>query len=368
MFERIRRMIIKEFLQIFRDPSMKAIIFVVPIIQSLVFGYAVTLDVKNIKTVVYDSDNSPLSREIAADFFHTRYFTPLGNIQNDQELDAAIDKREARLVLHMPPNFEKKLHRGQGAPLQVIIDGSEANSAGIIASYTTNLLERFSQNWIEEHQEISPLVTLEPRAWFNPNLESRNYFVPGVLAILITLITLTLTSMAIVREKEIGTMDQILVTPITPFEFIIGKTVPFVIIGCIDVAVILLVATLWFEVPIRGSFLVLFTAILFYLCTTLGLGLFVSTICTTQQQALMSAFLIYFPLALLSGFIFPVNNMPTVIRYLTLFNPLRHFLTVIRGVFLKGIGWEILWPQIAALAMMGLIILWLATRRFHKTL
>lgn len=368
MIERIKQMLIKEFLQIFRDPKMKAIIFVVPVLQTLIFGYAVTLDVKNIQTAVYDRDNTPASREIADQFFKSGYFVDRGSISNEQELHDALSILDIRAVLHIHPGFEKAIKRKEKAPLQIIVDGSDANSAGIIVSYASKILDHYSNETMQREQQISPLVQTETRAWFNTNLESRNYFVPGILTIIVTLLTLTLTSMAIVREKEIGTMEQILVTPITPFEFILGKTVPFVCIALTDVCIILLVSVFWFDVPIHGSLLVLFSGIFLYILTTLGLGLFISTLCSTQQQAMMSAFLIYFPIVLLSGFIFPVANMPTAIEALTIFNPLQHFLVVVRGVFLRGVGFETLWFEMLALAIMGSTILFLATKRFHKTL
>ena len=211
-------------------------------------------------------------------------------------------------------------------------------------------------------------MDLEIRAWFNENLESRNFYVPGVIALLVMLITLLLTSMAVVREKEIGTMEQIMVTPITPKEFILGKTLPFALISLVDVVLITLVGVFWFEVPIQGSLWLLLVATSLYLMTTLGMGLFISTVSRTQQQAMMSAFFFQFPAVLLSGFVFPIANMPEVVQWLTYLNPLRYFLIIIRGIFLKGVGMNILWPQMAALAVMGLLILWLASRRFRKTL
>jgi len=210
-------------------------------------------------------------------------------------------------------------------------------------------------------------VELQSRAWFNENLESRNFYVPGVIAIIVMLITLMLTSMAVVREKEIGTMEQIMVTPITPAEFILGKTVPFALIGFADVALITLVGVLWFKVPIRGNLLLLFGATTLYLMSTLGVGLLISTVSRTQQQAMMSTFFFYFPAVLLSGFMFPIANMPTVIQWFTYLNPLRYFLVIVRGIFLKGIGPEVLWPQMLALAIMGTVFLWFASSRFQKT-
>lgn len=367
MGNRILRMVIKEFLQMFRDPRMRGIIFLVPVIQSLVFGYAVTMEVKNIKLAIYDKDQTPASREFISYFTGSSYFVDYGVVANEEELNYAIEWYDVRIILHILPGFETNLKRGMKAPVQILIDGSDANSAGIIGSYASQIAENYSREVRRRLGEERPLVELKSRAWFNRNLESRPYFVPGIMAILISLVTLTLTSMAIVREKEIGTIEQILVTPITSFEFIMGKTIPFITIGLIDVVFILIVAVFWFQVPLLGSLLLLFTAIICYLMNTLGLGLLISTTCTTQQQALMSAFLVYFPMTLLSGFIFPVSNMPESVKWATIINPLRHFLVVIRSVFLKGNGWEILWPELLGLFASGLVILTLAVRRFHKT-
>jgi len=271
--------------------------------------------------------------------------------------------------------FEDDLRAGRTAQLQVIVDGTDSNTAGIVLDYSAKIARQFSQNVLDTRYARLKGVPQEPaqvavqtRAWFNENLESRNFYVPGVIAIIVLLITLMLTSMAVVREKEIGTMEQIMVSPITPAEFILGKTVPFALIGFADVIGITLVGVLWFEVPIRGNLLLLLGATTLYLMTTLGVGLLISTVSGTQQQAMMSTFFFYFPAVLLSGFMFPIANMPELVQWLTYLNPLRYFLVIVRGIFLKGVGPSILWPQMAALAVMGLAMLWLASRRFRKTL
>lgn len=371
MFERIKQMLIKEFIQIFRDPRMRAIVFIVPIIQTLIFGYAVTTDVKNVSTAVYDQDQTVASRELVATFAHSGYFNIVDYIYHDQEQQNVLDRGHAVVVLHIPNGFENKIKSGTASPLQVLIDGTDANTASIVSNYVTRIVQSYSQKIILQRlnrpAKQQP-IELESRAWFNPNLESRNFYIPGIVAIMITLTTLTLTSMAIVREKETGTIEQIIVTPITKAEFILGKTVPFILLGFINVTLILIVALFWFEVPLRGSIFMLFFSSCLYLLTTLGIGLFISTISQTQQQAMMSALLFYFPVVLLSGFIYPIANMPEVIQWLTYINPLKYFLIVLRGIFLKGIGWDLLWKQLAVLGSMGLFILWLATRRFQKTM
>lgn len=375
MFERIKHMLIKEFIQIFRDPRMKGILFGIPIIQTLLFGYAVTTDVKNIPTAILDLDNSIVSREIIQDFQRSGYFTIVKYVRNDSELRDAIDRSEVQAVLKMNSGFGAEITAGKTACLQVIVDGTDSNTGGIIMSYAAKIGGQHSLNVIAERmsrmkgETIRPAgVELQTRAWFNENLESRDFFVPGVIAMMIMLITLLLTSMAIVREKEIGTIEQIMVTPITPGEFIMGKTIPFAIIALFDVLLVTVVGVFWFDIPIRGSLFLLFFCSLIYLMTALGVGLLISTISNTQQQAMMSVFFFFFPAMLLSGMMFPIANMPEPIQWLTYLDPLRYFLVIVRGIFLKGIGIDVLWPQMLALLIMGITMLWLATKRFHKTI
>jgi ABC-2 type transport system permease protein len=375
MRERIKHMLIKEFIQIFRDPRMKGVIFLMPIIQLLVFGYAVTTDVKNIPTLVYDLDNSVASRELISRFVKSGYFDVVGYTDRDSRIRDLMDRGEVGAVLRINKGFENDLRAGRAAQLQLIVDGTDSNTAGIVLNYSSKIAGQFSNKVLVERltrgtgrSVDTSRVKLETRAWFNENLESRNFYVPGVIAIIVMLITLMLTSMAVVREKEIGTMEQIMVTPITSVEFILGKTVPFALIGFADVVLITVLGVFWFDVPIRGSLLLLFVATALYLLTTLAIGLFISTVSQTQQQAMMSTFFFYFPAVLLSGFMFPIANMPVVVQWLTYLNPLRYFLVIVRGVFLKGVGPDVLWPQMIALAVMGRVALWLAAKRFRKTL
>ena len=375
MFERIKHILIKEFIQIFRDPKMKGMIFLTPIIQVLVFGYAVTTDVEHIATAVYDLDNSVVSRELVSRFVNSGYFDIVEYVESEGRDQNLIDRGKVRAVLRMNKGFGEDLQAGRTAQLQVIVDGTDSNTAGIVLDYSAKIVGQFSQKILitrftrlKGHALEPGRVEMQTRAWFNENLESRNFYVPGTIAIIVMLITLMLTSMAVVREKEIGTMEQIMVTPITQTEFILGKTVPFALIGIADVVMITLIGVFWFEVPIRGSFFLLFVATVLFLMTTLGVGLLISTISHTQQEAMMSTFFFYFPAVLLSGFMFPIANMPVVVQWFTYLNPLRYFLVIIRGIFLKGVGLDILWPQMAALAAMGVATLWLASIRFKKTI
>jgi ABC-2 type transport system permease protein len=368
-------MLIKEFIQVFRDPRMRTVVFVIPCVQTLVISYAVTLDVDRVATAVYDRDGSEDSREWISRFTGSGHFEVVEHVDSDQRAQELIDRGRVSTLLRIDPGFMEDLRAGRTARLQVIVDGTDSNTAAVVMSYASRIAAAASEQIVLErlerttgHARDASLVDLEPRAWFNENLESRNFFVPGVIVIVVTLVTLLLTSMAVVREKEIGTMEQILVTPITPGEFILGKTVPFALIGFVDVTLVTLVGTLWFGVPIRGNLGLLYFATGLYLMTTLGAGLYISTVSQTQQQAMMSTFFFFFPAMLLSGFAFPIANMPQVVQWLTLANPLRWFLVIVRAIFLKGVGPEVLWREMAALAILGTTILGLVIGRFRKTL
>ena len=374
MWERIWHMLAKEFIQVFRDPRMKGMIFAMPIVQLMVFGYAVTTDVKHVALAVLDRDWSQTSRDLTSRFTASGYFDAASYIQDEREARDLIDRGKAQAVLRMDKGFEDDLRAGRKAPVQVLVDGTDSNTAGIILNYAGKIIGRYSEEVLLERlaraqggARRDAGIVVETRAWFNENLESRNFYVPGVIAMLVTLITLMLTGMAVVREKEIGTMEQIMVTPIRSVEFILGKSAPFALIGIVDMLLITVVGVFWFEVPIRGSVLLLFGTTCLYLMTSLGIGLFISTVSGTQQQAMMTTFFFFFPAILLSGYIFPIANMPEAIQWLTYLNPMRYFLVIIRGIFLKGVGVSVLWPQMAALAVIGVVVLTFAVRRFHKT-
>jgi ABC-2 type transport system permease protein len=368
-------MLRKEFIQILRDPRMKFILFVAPVIQLMIFGYAATTDVKNIATAVMDRDNSVPSRELVGRFDHSGYFNVVRRAGDDEQVRQLMDRGTVSTVLVINHGFAEDLAAGRTAQLQIILDGTDSTTASIVVDYGTRIARQFSDNVLATRLErlgaaVRPpgRVDLRSRSWFNDNLESRNYYVPGVIAMIVMLVTLLLTSMAVVREKEIGTMEQIMVTPITPTEFILGKTVPFALIGFLNVIVVTVVGVFWFGVPTRGSLALLLASTALYLMTALGVGLLISTISQTQQQAMMSTFFFYFPAILLSGFMFPIANMPEPIQWLTYINPLRYFLIIVRGIFLKGVGADILWPQMLALFVLGCLTLWLAGLRFRKTL
>jgi len=375
MFDRIRQMLIKEFIQVFRDPRMRGVIFILPCLEVIVIGYAVNMDIRDIRAGIYDRDNTPASRELLSRFSGSGYFDVVAQIDDDRQMDDLVLRSNVQVVFRIDHGFAGDLEGGRTAQLQVICDGTDSNTAGIALSYVNRITSDYSREMLARRLQQSRLMAQLPvridfrtRAWFNENLDSRNYFVPGVIVIVVSLVSLLLTSMSVVREKEIGTIEQIMVTPITPLEFILGKTLPFVLIAFVDVTLILLIGVFWFQVPMRGSIVLLYFSTGLYLLTMLGMGLLISTVSQTQQQALMSTFLYFFPAMLLSGFSFPIANMPQAIQWLTYLNPVAYFLVVVRSIFLKGVGLAFLWPDLLALAVMGVATLFLAVRRFHKTL
>ena len=383
MWERLKHMLIKEFIQIFRDPRMKAVIFGTPIIQLVVIGYAVTTDVTQVATAVADFDRTQETREIARRFESSGYFRVVRWVEDSKDVRTLIDQGEVKVAIQFDPGFARDLARGRTAVIQVIVDGTDSNTASVVLDYANRIIAQVNREKLQAllaaravaRGGFAPItpgalpgVELRSRAWFNPDLRSRNYYIPGVIAILIMLTLMMMTAMAIVREREIGTMEQLLVSPIRPAELILGKTLPFALIGFFDVVIITTVAVLWFTVPIQGSLILLFGTTSLFLLPVLGIGLYISTISKTQQQALMSTFFFFQPAMLLSGFAFPIANMPEAIQYLTYLNPLRYFLIIIRGIFLKGNGADILWPQMLALFVLGVSVLTASTLRFHKRL
>jgi len=374
-WQRIRHLIRKEFIQLRRDPRMLRLVIIAPVIQLIIFGYAVTTDIKHIPTAVIDADRSRESRELVARCSNTGYFEVVTLLERPQDLVALMDSGRVQAGVHIPRGFARRLVRGESAPLQVIVDGTNSTTAGVVLGYASGVLKKYSEEVLSERlQRLSTqwirlsIIEERTRVWFNPELRSVNYMVPGVLCTILLVVTMVLTSMAIVREREIGTLEQIIVTPVRATELVAGKTIPFVLIGFVDIVLILLVAMLWFHVPLRGSLLLLFALALVFLLTTLGLGLFISTVSHTQQQAMMTAFFIMLPSILLSGFMFPIENMPRVIQWVTYLIPLRYFLNIVRGIFLKGVGIEVLWGDALMLLVLGLTLFAMASLRFTKRL
>ncbi|MEN9404893.1 MAG: hypothetical protein RL091_3596 [Verrucomicrobiota bacterium] len=375
MWERIVTMLRKEFRSVFRDPRMRMVIFGLPVIQTLIFGYAVTLDVHHVRLVVIDHDLTPTSRAFVARFTGSGYFDAILHTDDDLAARRAVDAADASAILQLNAGFESGLAAGRPTAAQLIVDGSDSNTARLVLNYSAVIAAGYNSELVLEQARrltgrtfAAGTVDLRPRAWFNADLESRNFYVPGIIATLVMLVSLMLTSMAIVREMEVGTIEQIMVTPIRPVEFILGKCAPFIVIGFVNVFMVTAVGVFWFDIPIRGSFLLLLFGTALFLLSTLGIGLFISTVSRTQQQAMMTTFFFFFPAMLLSGFVYPIANMPPVVQWLTFLDPLRYFLIIIRGVFLKGVGLDVLWPQLAALLALGLGVMSFAVSRFHKTL
>ncbi len=364
----------KELLQVRQDRRMLGISLVAPILQVLVLGYTATTDIKYSVMVVRDQDRTAESRDLIREFTTSGYFVHEYSVDRDADLDRRIEQGDASVGLVIPRNFGRDLMAGRSPRLQMIFDGSDANTASILLSYATQIVAAYAAGAGRPEQVrlqgmSAGIIIPEPRVWFNPDLKSSNFMVPGVVALVLMIITMTLTSLAIVKEKEIGTLEQLLVSPIRPYELILGKLIPFVLIGFVDVVVVLALARYWFKVPTVGSLPLLLGLSGLFILTTLGLGLFISTIAKSQQQAMLIAqFFFFMPFIYLSGFAFPISNMPRIIQYATYLIPLRYFLEIVRGVFLKGSGIAELWPQALALLGLGVAILTLAVARFRETL
>ena len=363
-------MIWKELLELRQDKRMLPIVFVAPILQLVVLGYAATTDVKNVPIVVVDGDRSTASRELVRTFDASPYFTVGSVVSSVNDITPYLEDGRAWMALSIPVGYGQQVGAGRPATVQIVADGTDANSTNIAVGYASNLVAAYAQQLLAARVPGGRLpggLQVDVRVWFNPQLESRFFMIPGVLAILLIVMTLVLSSMGIVREKEMGTLEQLNVTPLRRWQLIVGKLVPYALIGMIDVFLVVGVARFWFQVPMLGSFWLLFALSMVFLLSTLGLGLMVSTISENQQQAMMtSAFFFLTPMIYLSGFVFPIENMPAVIQPITYLIPLRYYLVIVRGIFLKGVGLDVLWPQALALLVWGLGILGLATLRSTK--
>lgn len=376
---RIVHLMRKEVLELKQDPRLFGVVIIAPIFQLAVLGYAATTDVKDVPIAIVDADRSTASRDLVQRFASSANFKIVGLPGSTNEIDRYLDRGEAWMAISIPANFGQAVASGRSVTVQIAADGTDSNSTTVAMGYAQSLIAGYSQDLAAQaaaegdgfsrRQTGLALVTPEIRVWFNPRLESRDFMIPGIVALLLLVVTTNLSAMAIVREKELGTLEQLSVTPLARWELITGKLLPYAVIGVIDVVLVLVVAINWFEVPMRGSITLLFGMCLIYLLSTLGLGLFVSTISRTQQQAMMtSIFFFLMPMLYLSGFIFPIENMPAWIQPFAYLIPLTYFLEIVRGIFLKGIGLEILWPQALALFAWGATVLALATLRSSKRL
>ncbi len=366
----------KEFLQFRRDPKMFGVILIAPIMQLVLLGLAVNFDLKTVHTAVMDFDKSRESRDYIEAFKSSGYYSIDYYPGNYDELTKLVDGGKVIFGLVIDKDFAKDINTGRAAKVQAIFDGSDGNTAAIAAGYTAGVTQLYAGRVAAQMRDVKgrkivPVNTLnsETRVWYNPELKTRNYMIPGIVGLLLMIVTLILTSLAIVKEKEIGTLEQLIVTPIKPYQMIIGKLVPFAMLGFVSVIIVLTAMKVVFAIPVKGSVPFLFASTFIYILSTLGLGLFVSTVSKTQQQAMMLAiFVVMMPMVFLSGFTFPIENMPRIIQYITYLIPLRYFMVIIRGIILKGIGFADLWKELAVLLVMGVSILTFAILRFHKKL
>jgi ABC-2 type transport system permease protein len=381
-------MIKKEFAQVFRDIRMRGVVFGPPIIMIIIFGYAINMDVNSVTLAVLDEDKTTMSRGLIEKFTGSGYFYLHSYLNSEKELNPLMDRGDVEGYIHIRRDLSKNFKTGKISEVQVIIDGTDSNRGAVITAYVNEIMQGyFIGKYLERIKteviyRSSALTSSQPgetaglvmsrgvrivdRAYFNPTLLSRHYFLPGVIGFIISLITVMLTSMSIVKERESGTMEQIVVSPIKPIEFIMGKTIPFAIIGFIDMLIVTLITIFWFGVPFKGNMLFLFFAAFFYIMCSLAVGIFISTISKTQQQAMMSFFIYFIPAILFSGFAFPIYAMPDIIQVITYANPLMYFIVIIRGVFLKGVGITVLWKEVLVLLVIGVVLLSISARRLSR--
>ena len=372
----IIQIMIKEFLQLKRDPRLFGIVFLAPVIQLIVLGYAANMDVNTVHTAVFDQDKTAASRDFIEKFERSGYFQIDDYVDSYKQIDNDINSNKVLWALVIPKDFEKKINRMESAPVQTIFDGSDGNKTSIAFGYLQGIASSYSKSILLENADrtgmkVPAAGSLIPavRVWYNPDLKTRVFMVPSIMGLILMIITTILMSMAIVKEREIGTLEQLIVTPIKPSQLIIGKLVPFGILGFIDVLIVLSVMIFWFGIGVRGSFVFLVASSFLFVLSTLGIGLFISTVSKTQQQAMMVAqFGIMMPMIYLSGFAFPIENMPKIIQYITYLIPLRYYITILRGVILKGASFFELIPETGMLLLFGIVILFLSAKRFKKRL
>lgn len=369
---RLGQLLRKEFRQMVRDPRAARMMFIAPVVQLMIFGYAATTDVRSARTIVVDHDRTADARLLVSALTASGYFRVVAASDRPADLVHALDHGDVLMGVEIPRGFAADLAAGRPARIQLLVDGSTANTANVALGYANRIISRFglerrAQIAVQAGVPPAPAgVDLRARAWYNPSLESRVYNVPAVMGTIVMLMCLILTSLAVAREREIGTLEQLMVSPLTPGELIVGKTLPAVVVAFLDMVLVSAVALLWFGIPFRGSVVVLIASTVCYILSGLGVGLLISTVSKTQQDAFMSMFLFFLPAIILSGFLFPVENMPRVIQYVTLLDPIRHYLVVVRGVFLRGAGWSVMYPQLLILLVMGMAVLTFAATRFRK--
>jgi len=368
MWRRVIALTIKEFLTLLKDKRSRMVIIVPPLVQLFVFGYAATFDLNHVPYAVYNEDNGYVSREFLSRIEGSGVFSLIETLRDEERIPDMIDNEKALVVVRIGPNFSRDVLLGRTGKVQVIMDGRNSNTALTASGYIRDIATDFNAYWDGRTGKPPPPAELAVRAWFNPAFESRWFIVPGIVALLTMVVTMTVTALSVAREREAGTFDQLLVTPLRPVDILLGKTLPGFIIGFVEVTFIILAAVYWFEVPLRGSVFALYAGLFLFLLSTIGAGLMVSSIAVTQQQGLLGAFMVLVPAIILSGFATPIANMPPLMQYLTYINPMRYFLIIIRGVFLQGADISVLWPQYWPMAAIGTFCLVLAGSLFRHRL
>ncbi len=366
--QRLQALVLKEFLALLKDKRSRMVVLVPPLIQLLVFGYAATFDLNRVPYAVYDEDHGAAARDLAARFAGSPIFRQVAVVAHDDQIAPLVDDKRVLLVLHIGPQFSRELDSGRPGPVQVIIDGRNSNTAAILLNYVNTILAAFNADWERQTGGSGAQARLETRAWFNPNLLSRWFIVPGIVGLLTLVVTTLVTALSVAREREQGTFDQLLVTPFRPWEILLGKSLPGFLIGWFETTLIVVLAVVWFHVPFRGSLLTLSVGLFFFLLSTVGMGLMISSLSVTQQQGLLGAFLFIVPSIVLSGFATPIANMPHWVQQITLLNPLRYFLVILHGVFLEGTPFHLLMDQFWPMAVIGMINLFLAGYLFRHRL
>ena len=369
MASRIIALIFKEFLALLKDPKSRYVIIGPPVIQLLVFGYAATFDLTNVPFAIYNESSSEDARELVARFRGSANFNEVATITHDEQIAPLIDSKQVLLVVHIGPRFSRNLRTLGTAPVQIILDGRDSNTAMLAMGYVQKMVDNYNVQWASQNALPGPPARLVARSWFNPNLVSRWFIVPGIVGLLTLVVTLLVTALSVAREREQGTFDQLLVTPYHPWEILIGKAVPGFVIGTVEATLIIVVAVFWFQVPLLGSLVVLYTGLFLFLLSAIGVGLMISSLSVTQQQGLLGAFMFLVPAIILSGFATPILNMPPAVQKLTLVNPMRYFMVIVRGVFLEGTPFHLLIDQFWPLAVIGIVTLsmasWLFRRRMY---
>jgi len=366
--QRIWALAIKELLAVLKDKRSRIVLIVPPILQLMVFGYAATFDLNDIPIAIYNQDRSVPSRDLIARITGSPNFHLYGYVDSDRQIAPLINNKDVFAVLRISERFSQALYNGKTGNVQVIIDGRNSNTALLVQGYLRRIVSDFNLDWAERHGQPPPPATIEVRPWFNTNLESRWFIVPGIVGLLSLIITTIVTSLSVAREREFGTFDQLLVTPLRPVEILIGKSIPGVLIGLVEGSFILVMAVMWFDVPLRGSLGALYVGMFLFILSGVGIGLMISSLSLTQQQGMLGAFLFTVPAVMLSGFATPIANMPTVVQWLTYATPLRYFLIVLRGVFLEGDSFALLLPYYWPMAIIALVTLSFAAWLFRHRL